>query len=322
MSSTYTKSNWVNKFIIIIIIIIINYFIILIRETWQNLPQFSLLKFLLSKIKDFFTKSPARKNRYLAYLYAHGILLPCKIPLPTKTRWNSWFKMVFYTKEYLQYWQGFFKIEFENDPTNGRLDKINQILQDIEKFGSITIYTNFISIYAKPFIHDLDFFQQQNKPVFPYAETRFKNLTAYLESNRVATHFGTELETLISNLFFNPLDFYSIFRAAFQAAYDKFLLHIPNHPARPLFRAMRIFNPKFIQTGNIERRNIWQYSIIQELNNPSDDLIHEWGIYCGLESDINENELDVYWNNMTIRLPVLSQIDLIIFGYLYLAVPL
>ncbi|CAG8809333.1 20548_t:CDS:2, partial [Gigaspora rosea] len=39
------------------------------------------------------------------------------------------------------------------------------------------------------------------------------------------------------------------------------------------------FNPKFIQTENIEQ-----------------------------QSDINENELDVYWNNMTIYLPVLSQI--------------
>ena len=34
-----------------------------------------------------------------------------------------------------------------------------------------------------------------------------------------------------------------------------------------------------------------------ELNNPSDDLVREWGIYCGLKFDgsIDESNLDVYW---------------------------
>src|SRR6266480_2650712 len=53
------------------------------------------------------------------------------------------------------------------------------------------------------------------------------------------------IQIMTQNLF-NPQDFYPIFQAAFQAAYNKFKLHIPNHPTRPLFRAARLFDPKYI----------------------------------------------------------------------------
>jgi len=75
------------------------------------------------------------------------------------------------------------------------------------------------------------------------------NLTAYLESNRTAIHFGVKLDEAITQLRFNPPEFYPIFLAAFEAAYKKFELPIPNHPARPLFCAARIFNPKYMHMG-------------------------------------------------------------------------
>ncbi|RHZ82361.1 hypothetical protein Glove_109g415 [Diversispora epigaea] len=57
----------------------------LIGETWQDFPQFSLIKTFLAKIKNSFVKSPARKARYITHLRMNGVASPCKIPLPNKT---------------------------------------------------------------------------------------------------------------------------------------------------------------------------------------------------------------------------------------------
>ncbi|GBC24006.2 CGG triplet repeat-binding protein 1 [Rhizophagus irregularis DAOM 181602=DAOM 197198] len=65
----------------------------LIGDTWRTLSDFSLLKTFLSKIKETFVYTPARKGHYLSHLRMHGIEKPCKISLPNATRWNSWFKM-------------------------------------------------------------------------------------------------------------------------------------------------------------------------------------------------------------------------------------
>ena len=99
-------------------------------------------------------------------------------------------------------------------------------------------------------------------------------------------------------------------------AYEKFSAHIPSHPGWSLFHTCQIFDPKFIQLCNIAQKDIHQYNIIRELNNPSDDLLNEWAIYCG--STFNtEVSLDVYWSNMAEKLPHLSQIA---FEYIWLPI--
>ncbi|GBC39461.2 transcription factor E2F6 isoform X1 [Rhizophagus irregularis DAOM 181602=DAOM 197198] len=247
----------------------------LIGDMWRTLSQFNILKSLLDKIKEVFVHSPARRGRYLAYLKMHGISSPCKIPLYNKTRWNSWFQM-------------------------------NEKESDI-----ITIYLNFISFYAKEFIQDLDFFQQLNKPIFPLVELRLQQLTSYIKMYRNSNDFGPSLENLIIQLRFNPNDFYAIFRLAFETAYSKFSAHIPNHPTRPLFHACQVFDPRYIHAGDLLRKNIRQYNIIKEFANPSDELLREWGIYCGLDNEfLGEIELDQYWLNKATQLPILSNIAL------------
>ncbi|CAH1765854.1 5657_t:CDS:2, partial [Entrophospora sp. SA101] len=150
----------------------------------------------LQNIKDAFVKSAARRRRYITHLKHHGIVSPCKIPLPNATRWNSWFKMVLYTKEYINYWPHFFESELQENSNNTLLE-IHNTLQNEHERGIITIYVYFISIFSQEFIQTLDFFQQKNLPVFPYIETRLQHLTAYLESNRTAENFGSGLDELI-----------------------------------------------------------------------------------------------------------------------------
>ena len=91
------------------------------RETWRDLPKFNILKGFLQDIKDVFVNTPARRRRYADHLKEHGIASPCKIPLPNTTQWNSWFRMIFYVKEYIEYWPRFFETELQDNAKNAKL---------------------------------------------------------------------------------------------------------------------------------------------------------------------------------------------------------
>jgi hypothetical protein len=186
-------------------------------------------------------------------LQFHRINQPQKIPLPYKTRWNSWFEMIDYTKNHLIYWSEFFKAEIELDQ-NETLKTIIDLLSNTQKFGLITVYINFISLFSCQFVQTLNFFQQQNKPVFSFVENKLQNLSACIESNMVVANFRSNLNSLIINHYFQPSDFYPIFQKAFSVAYEKFAIHIPSYPERPLFHACQIFDPKFIHLARKDIR--------------------------------------------------------------------
>ena len=87
--------------------------------------------------------------------------------------------------------------EHERDKNNESISTINETLQNEITKGIIIIFINFIACFAQEFVQDLDFFQQQNKPVFPFVEGCLEQLTSYIEGNRIAQNFGPDLEDLI-----------------------------------------------------------------------------------------------------------------------------
>ncbi len=101
------------------------------------------------------------------------------------------------------------------------------------------------------------------------------------------------MESQIISLDFDPNEFYPIFQNAFKIAYEKFSIHIPQHPRRALFKACQIFNPFFFLTSNALRKDICHYSAIIKLQNPSNELIIEWSIYCNLKCHISSKEIDL-----------------------------
>jgi hypothetical protein len=67
--------------------------------------------------------------------------------------------MIFYSKTYIEYWPEFFSHELTIDKKHETLLEINSYLQNQTNLGIIKIYINFISIFAKEFVQNLDFFQ-------------------------------------------------------------------------------------------------------------------------------------------------------------------
>ncbi|KAF0510690.1 transcription factor e2f6 [Gigaspora margarita] len=179
----------------------------LIGDTWRTFPYFKYVKSLLQKVKDYFVYSAARKNRYFSHLRFNGIKSPRKIFLPVKTQWNTWFEIVFYSNEYIQYWSDFFNDKLSLDLQYETLKSITFFLNSQTEYNLIKIYILFITIFAKQFIQDLDFFQIQNKSIFSYIENGLTNLIAFIQSNHIADFFGSELEEQIISLGFNPNDF-------------------------------------------------------------------------------------------------------------------
>ncbi len=149
-----------------------------------------------------------------------------KIPLPVKTCWNTWFEIVFYTNEHIQYWKDFFNNELSLDSQNKTLKTITSLLNSQTQYRLLTIYISFITIFAKQFVQDIDFFQTRNKLIFSYIESRLANLTAYIQNNHNTDFFDSKLEEQITSLGFNSNNFYPIFQNAFEVAYIKFSAHI------------------------------------------------------------------------------------------------
>jgi hAT family C-terminal dimerisation region len=91
---------------------------------------------------------------------------------------------------------------------------------------------------------------------------------------------------------------------------NKLKKHIDQHSALPLFKAIQCFDPRFIHVQQY-RQNISLYAEIQEFKMPTNQIIQEWGIYCGLEEFSNEElNLDIYWKDKIRNLPNLSKLAL------------
>jgi hypothetical protein len=104
--------------------------------------------------------------------------------------------------------------------------------------------------------------------------------------------------------YFNYLK--NIFSEAYVVALKKFEKHIDNHSAINLFRAIRCFDPQYLKISN-SRHDISLYNIIPEFRSPSNNLIAEWNIYCGLDEIYDVDfDLDSYWREKKRILPYLS----------------
>ena len=112
-----------------------------------------------------------------------------------------------------------------------------KIFNDTTNNDCVQIYLFFIKLHAQKFIDDLNFFQQENLPLFSFIEGRLKQLNVYINNGITLENFGESLTTFIQNLNFAPKSFQTIFKSAYNVAFKKFREHILTHPCHELFKA-------------------------------------------------------------------------------------
>ena len=106
---------------------------------------------------------------------------------------------------------------------------------------------------------------------------------------------SNEMIKLCEDFNFDSTIYDSFFKEAFQLALAKFDKHVNNNSAISIFNATRCFDPCFIQL-QLHNHNMLLYNNIGEFKNPTNELITEWRIYCGLNELFEENfDLDNYW---------------------------
>ncbi|GET02769.1 hypothetical protein GLOIN_2v1761741 [Rhizophagus clarus] len=141
---------------------------------------------------------------------------------------------------------------------------------------------------------DLKFFKIRNSAIAPFVVSRIDQTDAFLRNRTNYPPF------------------------TFKLALAKFEKHTNNHSALLLFYAIQCFNPQFIQSS-MNYHNLNNYNLITEFQNPSNKIINEWVIYCGLSEVFEEGSLDLnqYWQEKKEKFPNLSKI-----AFIYIWLPI
>ena len=104
--------------------------------------------------------------------------------------------MAFYIYQHLDYIRGFYSEENKENSTSV-IEKINSIFTDQQLNGRVEIYLAFIQENAQQFVIDLDFFQQETKPIFPFIEQRLQQLETRITMGKTMTNFGSTMDLVL-----------------------------------------------------------------------------------------------------------------------------
>ncbi|GET02357.1 transcription factor E2F6 isoform X2 [Rhizophagus clarus] len=251
------------------------------------------------------------------HLLQNGIESPTLAPLPVKTRWNSWFLFLCWIKPLYFHLITFVTAEYSINHNSKAVRDLYTFCQNRSHVFCVKIFIYFITYNSKRLINDLEFFKIRNKAIAPFVYLRIVSLQAFLSSGTRNPPISNEIFQLLNEENQDIASFVSLFSRAFILANEKCEKHISYHPALLFFKAIQCFDPKFIQS-NSSNHNIENYRIIKEFCLPTDTLIQEWAIYCGLNESIEEfDDLDLYWRGKKHILPELSSLALI---YIWLPV--
>ncbi|CAG8594679.1 9668_t:CDS:2 [Diversispora eburnea] len=199
-----------------------------------------------------------------------------------KSQRNTWFRMAFYIYQHLNYIRRFYNEESKENSIS-IIEKINSIFTDQQ-------------------------FNGKTKPIFPFIKQQLQQLEVRIIMGKTMTNFGSTVNLVLQKLNTPLTSFYSIFQQAYYVAYKKLENHVLQHPAHSLFKAVQIFNSRFL-TLTAANWDIYSYQIIRELVNPSTCLIQEWSIYININlNSVEFTDLNEFWNKVSLKFLFLEKI--------------
>nr|XP_057913311.1 uncharacterized protein LOC131107370 [Doryrhamphus excisus] len=279
----------------------------LVGETWQHFKYLSDVSSLVTWMRSVFFKKPARKRRWLNFLINKEVVQVKIPPEAVCTRWNSWFEAVKYHTKHVHQYRDFLLAE---ESTAMAVTNILSLVETEEKVQTLTLKLTFISEACSKLMTSLTILEGTHRPTAVSAYNVMEELGSYLVNGTAKTcGYGPEMDELLRQLKIREKrEVLDNLHEAFHLAFTKFSKHWDQHPAREVYRLLRVFDPR--QAPAMEKR-IEAYTTLKPMANPSPELSEEWMAYqhCVSREPLpTDMELANYWRGMSTRFPRVAEV--------------
>lgn len=280
----------------------------LVGETGQHYKFFSEATALVMWVKSAFFKKPA-----LYFLTMKEAEKPKVPPELVSTRWNSWFEAVQYHAEHVHLYKEFFLAEKSSAQA---VRNIIELVETDEKQEALHFKLTFISEGCGKLVTALTVLEGTHTPVAVSAYNIMEDLGSFLVNGTAKTlGFGVKTDELLNQM---RMPKKRHIHDVFHIAFEKFSKHWDVHPAKKIYKMIRVFDPR--QAPAMER-HIEAYGTLWELRTPaSPELSEQWAAYqhCVRNEGISASlDLADYWKGTSQRFPGIANIAM---SYIYFPV--
>ena len=279
----------------------------LVGETWQHYKYFSEAASLVTCMRSVLFKKPARKRRWVSFLVNREFAQTKTPPEYVSSRWNSWFEAVKYHAEHVHLYRVFLLAEKSSSMA------VTNILSQVdteEKVQALTVKLTFISEGCSKLITALTILEGTHRPTAVSAYNIMEDLCSYLVNGTAKTcGFGAKTDELLRKMGVRERNVVlESLHDAFHLAFTNFSKHWDIHPAREVYRLVRVFDPR--QAPAMEK-SIEAYNTLKPMANPSPELSEQWIAFqhCVSREPLPADmELAAYWRGLRSRFPRVAEV--------------
>ncbi|KAK1889393.1 Phosphoglucosamine mutase, partial [Dissostichus eleginoides] len=286
----------------------------LVGETWQHYRYFSDAASLVAAMRSVFCRKPARKRRWVSFLINKEFVHTKAPPESVGSRWNSWFEAVQYHAEHVHLYREFL---LEENSSAQAVTNILSLLETEEKMQALTVKLTFIAEGCSKLMTALTILEGTHRTTAVSAYNIMEDLGSYLVNGTAKTcGFGAKTDELLRKTGVRERkQVLDDLHDAFHLAFTKFSKHWDTHPAREIYKLIRVFDPR--QAPAMEKR-MEAYTSLIPMANPSQELSEQWIAYQHsrepLAADVT---LADYWRGMSVRFPKIVEMAM---SYIYFPV--